>query len=86
MATIFQTAFSNAFFNENVWISIKIWLKFVPNGPINYIPAFVQIMTWRRPGNKPLSEPMMVNLLTYIYMHHSAWVSQVEGAPVGHYI
>ena len=35
-------------------------LKFVPKGPINNIPAFVQIMTWRRPGDKPLCEPMIV--------------------------
>ena len=48
--------------NENVWISIKISLKFVPNGTINNILALVQIMTWHRPGDKPLSEPMMVNL------------------------
>ena len=46
--------------NENIWISIKISLKFVPKGPINNIPALVQIMAWRRPGDKPLSEPMMV--------------------------
>ena len=36
------------FFNENVWISIKISLKFVPKGPINNIPALVKIMAWRR--------------------------------------
>ena len=48
------------FLNENIWISIKISLKFVPKGPINNIPALVQIMAWRRPGDKPLSEPMMV--------------------------
>ena len=41
--------------NENVWISIKISLKFLPKGPINNIPALVPIMTWRRPGDKPLS-------------------------------
>ena len=29
------------FLNENVWISIKISLKFVPNGPINNIPVLV---------------------------------------------
>ena len=34
-----------------------ISLKFVPKGPINNIPALVQIMAWRRPGDKPLSEP-----------------------------
>ena len=45
--------------NENAWISIKIPLKFVPSGPINNIPAFARIMAWRRPGDKPLSEPLM---------------------------
>ena len=45
MTAIFQTTFSNCIFlNENVWISIKISLKFVPNGPINIIPALFQIM------------------------------------------
>ena len=56
------------FLNENVWISIKISLKFVPKGPINNIPALVQIMAWRRPGEKPLSEPMMVRLPTHIWV------------------
>ena len=48
------------FLNENEWNSIKISLKFVPTVPINNIPALVQIMAWRRLGDKPLSEPMMV--------------------------
>ena len=52
--------FRYIFLNENVWISIKISLKFVPNGLINNIPALVQTMAWRRLGNKPLSEAMMV--------------------------
>ena len=47
------------FLNEIVRISIKISLKFVPRVPINNIPALVQIMAWRRPGDKPLSEPML---------------------------
>ena len=54
------------FLNGNLWIWIKIPLKFVPEGPINNIAALVQIMAWRRPGDKPLSEPMMVSLLTHI--------------------
>ena len=41
-------------------------LKFVPRGPINNILALVQIMAWCLPGDKPLSESMMVSLLTYI--------------------
>ena len=57
---------NHIFLNENVRISIKISLKFAPNGPINSIPALVQIMAWRRPGDKPLSEPMMFSLLTHI--------------------
>ena len=35
--------------------------EFVTNGPINNIPALVQIMAWRPPGDKPLSEPMMAS-------------------------
>ena len=53
------------FLNENVWISIKISLKFVPKGPINIL-GFVQIMAWRRPGDKPLSEPKMFSLLVHL--------------------
>ena len=43
-------------------------------GPINNIPALVQIMAWRRPGDKRLSEPMMVSLLTHICVTRSQWV------------
>ena len=53
--------FNRIFVNENVRISIKISLKFVSKVPINNIPALVQIMAWRRPGDKPLSEAMMVS-------------------------
>ena len=54
------------FMNENVRIWINISLKFIPQGVINNIRALVQIMACRRPGNKPLSEPMVVILLTHI--------------------
>ena len=63
------------FLNENMWISLEISLKFVPEGPINNIPALVQIMAWRRPGDKPLSEPMMVSLLTHICVTRPQWVN-----------
>ena len=36
--------FKCIFLNENVWIPIKISLKFVPQGPLSNIPALVQIM------------------------------------------
>ena len=58
--------FKGIFLNESVRISIEIPLKFSPKCSINNIPSLVQIMAWRRPGGKPLSEPMMVSLLTNI--------------------
>ena len=54
------------FVNENARILIKFSLKFVPRGSINNIPAFVQIMARRQPGDKSLSEPMVVRLPTHI--------------------
>ena len=52
--------------NENTQIAIKISLKCVPKDLIDNIPASVQIMAWRRPNDKPLSERMLVSLLTHI--------------------
>ena len=66
--------FNRIFVNENVRTSIEFSLKFVPKGPINNIPALVQIMAWRRPGDKPLSELVMVSLLTHICVTRPQWV------------
>ena len=71
----FADTFKPIFLNENVRISIKISLKFVPKGQINNIPALVQIMAWRRPGDKPLSGPMMVGLPTHICVTRPQWVN-----------
>ena len=67
--------FKHIFLNENVLLAIKISLKFVPKGPIGNIPALVQIMAWCRLGDKPLSEPMMVSLLTHICVTRPQWVN-----------
>ena len=67
--------FKRIFVNENVRLLFEISLKFVPKGPINNIPALVQIMAWRRPGDKPLSEPMMVCLPTHICITQPQWVN-----------
>ena len=69
-------SFKRIFVNENVKISIKISLKFVPKGPINNIPALVQIMAWRRPGDKPLSETMKFCLPTHVCVTRPQWVKQ----------
>ena len=70
-----EDIFKCIFLNENVSISIKISLKFVPKGPINNIPALVQIMAWHWPGDRPLSELMMVNLSTHICVTRPQWVN-----------
>ena len=43
--------FKCIFFSEDVWISLRISLKFDPKARINNIPALVQIMAWHRPGD-----------------------------------
>ena len=68
--------FKCIFLNESVWIPITISLEFVPKGPINNIPALVHMMAWRRPGNKPLSESMMVRLPMHIYVTRPQWVKE----------
>ena len=51
--------FKCIFWNKNIWISNKISLKDVPWGQIDNMSALGQIMTWRRSGDKPLSETML---------------------------
>ena len=63
------------FLNENLWITSQISLKFVPKGPINNIPSLVQIMAWRHPGGKPLSEPTMFSLPPHICNTRPWWVN-----------
>ena len=71
----FADVFKRIFLNDNVWISLKISLKFVPKVPNNNFPALVQIMAWRRPGDKPLSGAMVASLLTHICVTRPQWVN-----------
>ena len=57
--------------NENVSIAIKISLQFDPKGPINNIPALVQIMAWCRQAIIWTND----SLITDTYMHHLASMS-----------
>ena len=66
--------FKRIFLNENIRISTKNSLKFVPKGLIINILALVLIMAWHLPGGKPLSEPMLVRSLTYICVTRTQWV------------
>ena len=65
MVAISQTTFSNAFsWMKSFVFRFEFHWIFTHNGPIHNIPALVQIMAGRRPGDRPLSEPMMVRSLT----------------------
>ena len=61
MAAIFQTTFSYSYMNFDYDFT-EVCFK----GSIDNIPALVQLMAWCRPGEKPLSEPMVVRLRTHI--------------------
>ena len=76
-------AFNRIFVYENIRISIKFSLKFVPKGPIHNIAALVLIMAWRRPGDKPLSGPMMVRLPTHICVTRPQWVKTHISVVIG---
>ena len=79
MADISQTIFSNAFLE---WKCMDFaWLKCVSQVRINNISALVQIMAWRRQGDKPLSEPMMVSLLMHTCITRPQRVNKIPVAP-----
>ena len=68
MATIFTDDHFQIPFLKWKSYFIHILLKFVPNCQINNNPSVVQIMSCRRAGDKPSSEPFMVSLLTYKFV------------------
>ena len=75
MITIFPyEIFKYIILNENIRISIEISVNYVANNPVNNKPALVRIMAWRRTGDKPLSETMMVQFFD-ANMRHSASMS-----------
>ena len=85
MDALFQTTFSNGFSWMKMYeFRLKISLKFVPKGLINNIPSLVHIMAWRRPGDKPLSEPMVVCLPTHICVTRPQWVNVQSKARSGY--
>ena len=61
--------FKYIFMNEKVCILIRTSVKFVPKVPIDNKSMLVQVMAWRRIGDKPLSEPMLTQF-TDAYMWH----------------
>ena len=68
-AVLADDNFKCIFLNQNDRIPIRISLKFVPRSPIDNKPALVQVMAWRRTGDKPLPEVMLTQF-TDAYMRH----------------
>ena len=65
--------------NVKLCILIRISLKFVPKGPIDNTSGSVQVMVWRRTGDKPLHEPMLTQFLDAYTWHQEmelTWVKQ----------
>ena len=65
----FLDIFNCILWNENIWISIKSSLKFVPKGPINNIQALVQIMAWCRSGDRRQAIILTNDGLVYWHIH-----------------
>ena len=57
------------FLNENDKILIQISQKLVPRSPIDNKSALVQVMAWRRTGDKPLPDPMLTQIFVAIWRH-----------------
>ena len=73
-AILADVIFKCIFLNENDRTLIQISLKFVPSSPVDNKPASVQVMAWRRTGDKPLPEPMLAQF-TDAYMRHQGEMS-----------
>ena len=66
--------FTRILVNENFCNLIKISQNFIPKGPIDNNLALVQIMAWRRIGDKPIFEPLLTQF-TDAYMQHQGEMS-----------
>ena len=65
----FADIFKRIFENENLSIFIRFSLKFLPKATVDNMPALVQVITWRRTGDKPLPEPMLTQFTDACMQH-----------------
>ena len=84
MGAISQTKLSKAFswmkiseFRLKFHWSLLLWVR---------LTILVQIMVWRRPGDKPLSEPMMFRLSTHTHVTRPQWVKAKRSKTSENYI
>ena len=68
--------FKLIFLYQNFGVLIQISFRYVPRGSINDKPGLAQIMAWCQRGNKPLSKPLWLYLLTHTCVTRPRWVNQ----------
>ena len=68
-AILADDIFKCIFLNENERISIQLSLKLVHRSLTDDKPALVQVMAWRRTGDKPLPEPMLTRFTDALMRH-----------------
>ena len=64
--------FNNIYLNKDDRIPIQMSLKYVFTIQIDNNPVLVQVMAWRRTGDKPLPGPVMTQFID-AYMRHWGW-------------
>ena len=61
--------------NEKLGILIQISVQFFSKGLIDNIEALVQVMAWRRTGDKPVPEPVLIQFTDAYMRHKGRWVN-----------
>ena len=73
--------FKRIFVNENDWMSIKISLKFIHEGPIDNKSVLVQVMAWRRQATSHYLNQCWPSFLTHICGTRGRWVNHGDAMP-----
>ena len=70
--------FSIVFTWMKMVVPIQVSLKYISMSPINSKLALVQVMAWRRAGDKPLPELMMTQLIHAYVRQKGRWVTGID--------
>ena len=77
MDAISQTTFSNTFSWMKIFeFRLTFHWSLFPRFQLANVPALVQLMAWRRPGDMPLSEPVIISSPTHICITRPQWVNK----------
>ena len=75
IAVALQTTYPNTFhWHKVVVFGIHLWLKLVPECPVDDKSVFVHVMIWCRPTDKSLTEPMLTKF-AYASMSYPSSIS-----------